>query len=222
MLQHLDEIKAIGGWMEPTAMDFFDILNDIQRKHSLTGSIMEIGTYYGKSAAVLGQFLNPHEQFYCCDTFSGYKKVENNFRNSFEAFFEKMTGRKAIVHQMVSTDLTPELLDNSQFRIWHIDGYHSYEDTLSDLELGAKMLMPKGMIIADDFLNPDWLGVCQAVNKFLELHPEYCLVAQGYNKTIIVQKSDYGMYYNEIKECRLPNSPHNFLPFHGVNYLSMK
>ncbi len=221
MIKHLKEIIAIGGWMEPRAMEFFEALNEIQRLNSVRGHIMEIGTYYGKSAAVLGQFLNQEEEFYCCDTFSGYKAIENNFRTSFEAFFEQMTGRKAVVRQMVSTDLSREVLDNQSFRIWHIDGYHSFEDTLNDLQLGAAMIGEHGMIIADDFLNPDWLGVCQAVNEFLRTE-DFCLVAQGYNKTIIVRKADYQLYYDAIKACTLPNSPHNFLPYFGFNYLSMQ
>lgn len=222
MLKHLDEITAIGGWMEPLAMTFFDVINTIQIQNDIHGHIMEIGTYYGKSAAVLGQFLRTDEEFYCCDTFSGYKKVENNFRDSFETFFYNMTGRKAIVRQMMSTDLTPELLDNQKFRIWHIDGYHSFEDTLFDLKLGTQMLGERGIIIADDFLNPDWLGVGQAINEFLRTD-DYCLIAQGYNKTILARKVDYQFYYDAIKNNEeLPYSPHNFLPFHGFNYLSMK
>lgn len=221
MIKNREQIEKVGGWMEPRAMDFFEALNNIQRAQGIEGHIMEIGTYYGKSAAVLGQFLAPHEEFYCNDTFSGYKKVENNFRNSFEAFFENMTGRKAIVRQMLSTELTPEILDNKQFRIWHIDGYHSFEDTLADMKLGASMLAERGMIICDDFLNPDWLGVGQAINEFLRTE-DYCLVAQGYNKTVIVRKADYEMYYNAIKACGMENSPHNFLPYFGFLYLSMK
>lgn len=222
MINHMDEIIAIDGWMEPKAMHLFDDLNAFQKERGITGDIMEIGTYYGKSSAVLGQFLAADEEFYCCDTFSGYKAIENNFRTSFEAFFEKMTGRKPIVRQMISTDLTPELLDHKQFRIWHIDGWHSFEDTLSDLKLGASVLKENGMIIADDFLNQDWLGVGQAINEFLRLNENWCLVAQGYNKTIIVRKADYQLYFDGIKLSQsIKTSPHNFLPFHGMFYHSM-
>ena len=207
--------------MEPKAMQLFDELNSFQFIRGIKGDIMEIGTYYGKSSAVLGQFLAADEEFYCCDTFIGYRAIENNFRTSFEAFFEKITGRKANVRQMVSTELTPELLDHKQFRIWHIDGWHSFEDTLSDLKLGASMLKEHGMIIADDFLNQDWLGVGQAVNEFLRT-TDYCLVAQGYNKSIIVRKEDYQLYFDGIKATQaIPKSPHNFLPFHGHIYHSM-
>lgn len=219
MIQHLDKIIKVGGWMLPRAMELFDSLNNIQIEKGINGDIMEIGTYHGKSAAVLGQFLRPEEQFYACDTFTGYNDIESNFRTSFEAFFATMTGRNAIVRQMISTDLTPELLDNKKFRIWHIDGLHSFEDTLADLELGAKMIGEHGVIIADDFLNQDWLGVGQAVNEFLRTF-DFCLVAQGSNKTFIVRKSDYQMYYDALKV--LPNSPHNFLPYFGFNYISLQ
>lgn len=218
----LKELENIKGWFLPKAMELFIWMDKIQKDADIKGDIMEIGTYHGKSACLLGQLLRKEEKFYACDTFNGYTKGES-FQHYFESKYKEIVGKPV---DTVFPDKSNKLGEQGlkkEYRIWHIDGYHSYEETLGDMELGDEYTIDNGIMIIDDFLNQDWLGVCQAVNKFLDKKDnEWCIVAYGHNKTFFVRKAHYEFYKEKFEECNIDRSPHNFLPFHGYKYISFK
>lgn len=216
-----EEIDKIKGWFLPQAAELFFQSDRIQKKHDIKGDIMEIGTYHGKSACLLGQFLRTEEEFYAVDTFNGYTEGES-FQHVFEKYYQDIVGRPV---DTILADKSSELHNQpmeKKYRIWHIDGYHSYEETLGDMILGDKWTIDKGLMIIDDFLNQDWLGVNQAVNEFMRTHPEWSIVAYGYNKTFLVRNEHYQFYKNNFAASPQNRSPHNFLPFHGQLYISFK
>lgn len=221
-----DKISRLPGWLESQAIDLLSFLAYNQTLQGVTGDMMEIGVYKGKSASVLGYHLNDQETLHVCDTFRGYNDVESDFRQEFlDNYHSIVEGKTPVTIHAMESDKLAERYDptnDAKFRIWHVDGLHSAEATYADLDLGRHLLIEEGgILIADDFLNQDWLGVNEGVNNFLNDYKDYCVVAQGYNKTIIVKKTDYEYYYNAIKDA-FQTSPHNFLPFHGVKYLSLR
>ena len=66
----------------------------------------------------------------------------------------------------LSTEIT--LADDQRFRFAHVDGGHSYETALSDLELCAGHMIAGGIIAVDDYENYAWPEVTPAVNEFLK------------------------------------------------------
>jgi len=221
MVDKWNEIESIKGWFLPQAADLFVHADKIQKDDGIVGDIMEIGTYHGKSACLLGQFLRVDEKFYAVDTFNGYTEGES-FQHVFEKYYQDIVGRPVdTILADKSSELPKQNLEKN-YRIWHIDGYHSFEETLNDMVLGDMYTMEKGIMIVDDFLNQDWLGVCQAVNTFLYKHDDWCVVAYGYNKTFLCKTEHYEFYKERFGESPQDRSPHNFLPFHGHNYISFK
>jgi predicted O-methyltransferase YrrM len=55
----------------------------------------------------------------------------------------------------------------SRFDLIHIDGEHSEAAALHDLRESVQRLSPGGVIIVDDWLQPDFIGVNSAVHRFL-------------------------------------------------------
>lgn len=218
MINKIDQIDRIEGWFLIPAMHLFDSMNEVQKKLGVNGHIFEIGTYYGRSAAVLGQLLRPEEKFRCCDTFSGNLSNENRFENSLRKNYQDIVGKEVDQTFACKSEALQGQLQK-EYRIWHIDGYHSYEVTLNDLKLGDQYTVDEGIIIVDDFLNQDWLGVCQGLNEFLN-NGDWAVYAYGHNKTFLCRKAMYLKYYQASKEIGMPYSPHNFLPFHGFNWVS--
>ena len=227
MVNKWKEIEAIKGWFLVKAAALFIHADKIQKAADIKGDIMEIGTYHGKSACLLGQCLRPEEKFYAVDTFNGYTGGES-FRHVFEKYYQDIVGRPVdTIYPDKSSDLINQGL-KQEYRIWHIDGYHSFEETLNDMVLGNMYMIDKGLMIIDDFLNQDWLGVNQAVNEFLRTNvdedgnPTWAIVAYGYNKTFLVRVHHYAFYKEQFAKSEFDRSPHNFLPFHGHKYVSFK
>ncbi len=48
------------------------------------------------------------------------------------------------------------------FRMFSVDGGHSLETTLHDFNIAACTLRQGGIIIVDDWLNPEWTGPTEA------------------------------------------------------------
>lgn len=218
MVKFKDEIFKLKGWMDRRAIDLFEHIGVTQARNDINGDILEIGTYYGKSTCVLGQILNPNEKMHAIDTFIGYAEQES-FLKDFKINWDRFATKPIEIYNCKSDDV--EIPSNQKFRIVHIDGDHSFECTLKDLVKAKYHLADKGIIIIDDFLNQDWLGVNQALNSFLNDY-EFCVFAHGYNKTLICSTKDYKMYYDEFKTEKFNISPHNLHPFHGYKYLSLK
>jgi len=226
MIQNWDKIEKINGWFLERAAWLFHDVNELQKSMGIIGDIMEIGVYHGKSAAFLGQYLKEGEKFYAVDTFNGYNESKD-FRWLFEKNFEDVSGRKVDgVYPDKSTGLWQQKLERS-YRFWHIDGYHSFEDTMNDLELGSAYTHESGVIVVDDFLNAEWLGVNQGVNEFLRAQQDdpnrWRIVAYGHNKLILVRNSNHEAYYDGLKaSTSLQVSPHNFLPYFDSMYLNLR
>ena len=70
--------------------------------------------------------------------------------------------------------------------VFYIDGDHSFEGALSDLEVSAKYLSPKGLIVIDDYFigNPHY-GIIKAVNLFLSSHPTFYIHGLNYNQLVL-------------------------------------
>lgn len=212
--------KSIDGWFEPKAMDLFVELDTLQR--NIQGNIVEVGVYHGKSAVLLGQFAREGEQVTVVDTFLGYSE-DDDFEGLFRTHWQHVNSEKPVrIIVKKSQDIVEGDLPNN-VRIFHIDGDHSFEGTYNDMQHARRRLISGGCMILDDFLNQDWLGVSQAVNEFLRLNPDWCLVAHGWNKTILVCRDDFGMYYEGLKNSSLSKSTNTFQnPFWGNKYVSLK
>src|SRR5262249_46227209 len=63
------KIRNIPGWLTTDDLGHFALILRLQSAFGLRGDIVEIGTYYGRSAAALAHFLEPGEQLVLCDLF---------------------------------------------------------------------------------------------------------------------------------------------------------
>jgi hypothetical protein len=99
-----------------------------------------------------------------------------------------------------SRDLTRmELGQNVRF--FHIDGDHGRGAVLSDMRVAVAALGPGGVIVVDDFIAPQFLGVSFGVFKFLaENEIEIALFLAGFNKGYICRRSDLHFYLEMIRD----------------------
>lgn len=180
--QVFDKIKDIPGAfnLDDTA-HFFCIL-EMQSLLGMKGDFLEIGTFFGRSTAVMCHCLKDGEIMNVCDAFQSETDdvyldrptpeiLLRNIRRVSKEFDECSIK----IHNCLSNDLRLE--PESRFRFVHVDGGHSEEQAYFDLQLVAPHMLPKGIIAVDDYDHKHWPGVTPAVDRFLTDHSDFRVFA---------------------------------------------
>lgn len=193
------KINKIQGWFSFESAMFFAMIDEIQKQNNVQGDIFEIGVHHGRSTLFLAGLLNNNsENLQVCDLFrkqdlnlSGSGKGNKLiFENNLKRLFPQ---NKIVVHEKLSTNLTIDEI-GKKYRIFHIDGGHSMQETLSDMELAASSTIDLGIIVIDDPMTYVWPGVIHGIFEFLFKHKDYTAVIAGFNKMVIVKKEFADIY----------------------------
>ena len=186
--QHFKSLRAIPGWFWPVDMFLFLAVDKLQKMQHVTGDILEIGVYHGKSAVLLGNFLRSDEELMVCDTFDSESIREHNLsenqkyyanlqRQTFEKNFAQFHSQPPRIFACSSTDLIKYLHPSNRFRLIHIDGSHLYDVVREDIKLSRQLLQDNGVVVFDDYRSPHTPGVSAALWDAVlhqSLHP-FCL-----------------------------------------------
>jgi predicted O-methyltransferase YrrM len=162
----INVVHGIPGWLvDYTALTTMDILK-FQEQSGISGSIFEIGVYAGRYFSILlRSALKSHSVIIGLDTF---QYVEQDhvlaFLNPVSADHDKISLIKGLSSEWNAGDLLAKLGEPARFI--SIDGSHDKLDVLWDLRLAEQLTSKEGVVAVDDFLNPNALGVNEAVNQF--------------------------------------------------------
>lgn len=167
------DTRKVQGWMSSHDVSLFHILLSMQRDENVTGNLLEIGVFEGKSAILLGRLLSDGEEFHVCDIFDELTDTKNaeeilssypNFsREKFESNMLKLSPSMPEIHQCLSSEL-PKRLAGKKFRFVHIDGSHLYQHVSGDLKYAEHAISESfGIISVDDFRSQHTPGVAAAV-----------------------------------------------------------
>jgi predicted O-methyltransferase YrrM len=176
---HYKKIELIPGWLDfPNAQLLYELASN--PKLIGQGDILEIGAFFGKSAACLGYGLKDNERLTVIDSFGTIQFDSNSDVESINQniFYRDLTEKKfrnfyAFAHKKpanvvvgLSSDILPKL--SEKFKLVHIDGGHSYQDVKIDIINTLKLLTQKSMIVFDDYGHIDYPGVKKAVNEAIQ------------------------------------------------------
>lgn len=167
------EVMRIPGWFTLQDLECFVVLLTYQSSARIKGNLLEIGTFVGKSASVLGKFIYREEKLFVCDLFNGVTNRKNSIENLnsykeltrelFEKNFFKLNGYLPQILDCSSIELDSKL-PNDIFRFVHIDGSHLYEFVRNDLNFALRHLTSTGgIIVVDDFRAQHTIGVSRCV-----------------------------------------------------------
>lgn len=163
------EIKTLPGYFTYDDVVAFTLLLRTQSISGVTGDLLEIGSYHGRSTVVIGCCVQPGERFIVCDTFE--RPTELTYPNppTPEGLRRTLARLAPNLRQVdIRASRSDELdLDGVALRFAHIDGGHSYEVALHDLRFAASHLAPNGIIAVDDYQHPNWKDVTAAVDTFV-------------------------------------------------------
>jgi hypothetical protein len=192
-------VRRIQGWFSPGAAALFALLDEVQREHDVHGDLFEIGVHHGRSAVLLCRITRPDEIVGACDLFERQEFNVSASGGGDRVVFERNVARFApgfdrlVIHEKSSADLRPDEI-GGPYRLFHVDGGHSVDEAYSDIRLGATVLHEAGAIVVDDPFRPEWPGVTEAILRFLKERPEYCAVAIGFNKLVLICDAARGIY----------------------------
>lgn len=194
--EHRKASRDIKGWLHPQAAAMMAFLLDCQKNYGLQGGLMEIGVFHGRSATLLGLYGRSDETFVLCDIVypAGVKEEIQAGTSAKCTFLEKQS-----FHINVGFDLpSPE----ERFRFIHIDGNHSGTDITHELRLSDALLHPDGIICVDDFFNPVYPQITDAVLHYLRQNPYgLTMFLVGYNKAFLGRPTRVHPYMKTIENA---------------------
>lgn len=186
ILAYYRRLSDIPGWFAPLDYLMLVSLNNYQQSNGITGNILEIGAYAGKSAILLGFLLRQAENLTVCDIFDGCESPETDReansrwypggapRSCFEARYREFHSHLPEILERPSTELRSLHFD-PLFRIIHIDGSHVYGTVKADLTVARDLAAPGAVVVIDDYSRSHAPGVAAATWEgalTLGLHPK--------------------------------------------------
>jgi len=153
-------VQRIEGMFSPFSIATMDMMLSFQESLALKGDILEIGTYKGKSAVLLGHHLRDEERLVLVDIASLLNPAAiEPFKDRTDFILSDSSKLRAAL---------PRYRDRYQtFRFIHIDASHDYEETFRELAIANELLAPFGLISLDDFTNLNYSQNIAAIFKYL-------------------------------------------------------
>jgi hypothetical protein len=171
---YFNAVKDIEGWFYREDAILFEAIHAIQADHLLTGDLLEIGAYHGKSAAFLGFLRRPTERFVVCDLFgvpavSPDNQAEQDDwypglgRQIFERRYRQIHEELPDILACHSRRLKQRARLSRTFRFIHIDGSHLYRIVRQDIRMATELLKAGGVVAVDDYRSAHTPGVAAAM-----------------------------------------------------------
>jgi len=158
-------MSSVDGWLELVDAELFRTVDHVQRQRGVRGDLVDVGVYRGRSAVLLGLLADRDEQVIACDLFEdavpypGRPALFGELRREqFERVWSQHVGRPVRVIQRLSTELA-SLVPAGSCRVVHVDANHGYSYVLDDLRIASTLVVPGGVVIADDWRRADSPGV---------------------------------------------------------------
>ena len=183
------------GWFYNGDMVSIGVLGKIQNNGGIKGDIVEIGVYKGKSFSFFSHLIKDNEKLFGYDLFE---------ENNYEATQLSMENYGAKVdYELIKTN-TSDLdisdiknkIKNCNIRFLHIDAGHEYFEVLHSLRLFSPFVKDTGIIVMDDYQDPEFPGIEAAVLDFCEIDRPRRFIPffSGQNKIYLTTKFNSNLY----------------------------
>lgn len=166
------ELDTIKGWFNPSDRRMFAWLLQRQLDSGVRGNVVELGSYLGKSAVFIGDFVHPDETFTVLDLFeseAGDADNKTEWSGSYSTLTEDAFKKNWLsfhpqlpVVVKATSDHIVEHVEPGSVRFMHIDASHLYEHVAVDVESAKLLLQPDGIVAFDDYRSEHCPGVAAA------------------------------------------------------------
>jgi len=198
---------SIEGWVHGGLLPYVELVDQIQRDAGIPGHAAEIGVFHGKFLIALASLMAPGGKVTALDVFDDQSK---NIDGAGEGSLTKLKqniasfGPRDVDYSFIKADSSALTLadkvdlarERGPFRLFSVDGCHTVEHTLSDLQTAQECLSPGGVIILDDYMQPHWPGVTHAVSLFCGSVPRVVPFLYAYHKLFFVGLGWHPHFYH--------------------------
>jgi hypothetical protein len=169
------KIYSINGYLKSLDARLIVALASWQSSNQIAGGLAEIGVHHGKLFFLLALSRQVGEKSLAIDLFEddemnastrygGRSRAFSTHAASLNVTLESNEVQKADSLTLTSDDILSRV---GRVRIFSVDGGHLYHHVAHDLPLAFSTLAPGGVIIVDDFCNPEWPEVTAATYDFV-------------------------------------------------------
>lgn len=207
--------RRVHGWLSDVGLRLVDAAEAMQQEHDVHGNLAEIGVHHGRLFLLLCLAKRPGETALAIDLFEDQQfNVDNSGkgdRDKLEANLHHWypDGTGVEIAKGNSLDLGPDDLRRmakGPLRLVSVDGGHTVEITMNDLEISTKALVPGGIVVLDDCFSDFFPSVAEGAQNFLRENREYQVFACGGNKTLITD-SAHAEAFRESVRARFKHGP---------------
>ncbi|ADH86520.1 class I SAM-dependent methyltransferase [Desulfurivibrio alkaliphilus] len=200
--------KEVNGWLGANIPKALDCCVTIMKQHDHKWEhSLEIGVHEGKFFIPIERVTPDDKEAVAIDVFdiqmfnidkSGLGNLQRFMANISK--YCRLPGR-VVVEKEDSFNMRMTHLNDRNYSLISVDGGHTVQHVMFDMEFAAERLQPGGIIILDDFPNNSWLGVLEGITLYF--HRQSARVAPfavGYNKLFITTVSYQKIYFEEIRK----------------------
>jgi hypothetical protein len=168
-------IYSVNGYLKSLDARLIVALAAWQTTNKILGNLAEIGVHHGKLFFLLALSRQSGEKSLAIDLFEddemnaatrfgGRSRAFSTHAANLNVTFESTEVLKADSLTLTSDDIMRRV---GRVRIFSVDGGHLYHHVAHDLPLAFSTLTPGGVIVVDDFCNPEWPDVTSATYDFV-------------------------------------------------------
>lgn len=222
-LLHDEDYKNVQGWMNPNVPTLVDAWASYytEELQSEFASTLEIGVHHGRFFLILESVTPSSSKCYGYDLFEHLQdyNIDGSGQGNKEIFESHVAAiakhqDRVIPVQGDSFSIREAALSH-KYSLISIDGGHTREHTLFDLQYANDTITPGGLIVLDDFINWNWLGVVEGALDFLNgTNRRICPFMAGYNKLFLTTISEADSVRKAI-EARIPEKMNMLSPLKG-------
>jgi len=175
--------EKIPGFFNYDDAQHFQLVLRMQAMMGVTGDLLEIGSWKGRSAAFMSFFVQPGERLIVADVFS---QPANDVYPEYPSIDDVKTNIMKINPDIDSSRLVflegnsanMQLPSDVKLRFAHIDGGHSYQECYQDLIAITPRMVRNAVVVVDDYDHPDWPEVKPATDMWLKEHRQFRILGE--------------------------------------------
>ncbi len=208
--------RRVEGWLYPVDAQLVRAVGDIQTENKISGSVGEIGVWKGRLFILLYLLIHEKEKAFGIDIFdlNHLSKDRPNPKSNpalnqlLEMFLDNVRAHAGEIDEIHTFRDTSDNVAASDIlskvgkvRLFSIDGGHTKELVINDLELAVSTLCEQGVVIFDDCFKPEWPGVVNGLHEFLyKKTADLVPFAISQNKVFLCRSIALEMYRESLKE----------------------
>jgi hypothetical protein len=212
----LEGYVAVEGWLGIGALGLTIAIAERQVNRGIKAAVGEIGVHHGRYFIPLALLRQTGERAVAIDVFEDqHLNVDYSGSGNRETFLSNLAKHAVdmsdvIVHKADSLVLNSNdlmgLSGDRGYRLLSVDGGHQVVNVVHDLTIVSDAVAPGGVVVLDDFFNPDWPGVNEGLFKFLSNSHGLAPFCYGDNKLFLSSVTEQSDWLEWVRSEIVPRS----------------